>query len=160
MIENQKVKKKKKRKKAFDFEGLDERKGRWVRVKQDFREYLGSNLFYSRVLLLSVWLIRADSAHSGIFFTMHKCMSKLLLSVTWWSHRTWITKGTERAGNHTRGSKPEIMLSSCYSQGKKMPDHAYHGRKFRDANGLKSSHNPSSEQAPGYASAVRRLAPD
>lgn len=41
-----------------------------------------------------------------------------------------------------------------------MPDRAYDGRKFRDANGLKASNNPSSEQAPGYTSAVRnRLAP-
>ena len=57
-----------------------------------------------------------------------------------------------------------VSLRSCsrpvIPREKKMPDRAYHGRKFRDANGLKSSHNPSSEQAPGYASAVRRLAPD
>lgn len=56
-----------------------------------------------------------------------------------------------------------ISLRSCsrpvIPREKKMPDHAYDGRKFRDANGLKSSNNPSSEQAPGYASAVRRLAP-
>ena len=30
-----------------------------------------------------------------------------------------------------------------------MSDRAYDGRQFRDANDLKASNNPSSEQAPG-----------
>ena len=44
-------------------------------------------------------------------FTMPKFMSKLLLSVNWWSHHTWITKGATRAGNHvSMAQQPEKTL--------------------------------------------------